>query len=90
MLSLSAQIRKQEILGDVEALKERLNGYLSDKFLKNLLELGINPFNPDGSLKSKNTLSVMIWRYKNKEKWYKTKTMEAQNEYIVNDEQNSI
>lgn len=85
MLSLSAQIRKQETLSDVEGLKQRLNGYLSDKFLNNLLALGINPFNPDGSLKTKNTLSVMIWRYKHKDKWYKTK-----NNGDKNVERNSI
>ena len=80
MLSLSAQIKKQETLSDVEGLKAKLNGRISDKMLGKLLKLGINPFNPDGSLKSKNTLSVMIWRYKNKDKWYKTKSTQMEND----------
>ena len=53
MLSLSAQIKKQETLSDIEGLKAKLNGRISDKMLDKLLKLGINPFNPDGSLKSK-------------------------------------
>lgn len=80
MLSLSAQIKKQETLSDIEGLKAKLNGRISDKMLDKLLKLGINPFNPDGSLKSKNTLSVMIWRYKNKDKWYKTKSTQMEND----------
>ena len=73
MLSIKAQLEKKALLTDMDALKEKVAGRLSDKCLAKLLELGINPFNRDGSLKSKNCISVMMWRYKNKNKWYKTK-----------------
>ncbi len=73
MLSIKAQLEKKALLTDMESLKEKVAGRLSDKCLEKLLELGINPFNRDGSLKSKNCISVMMWRYKNKNKWYKPK-----------------
>jgi hypothetical protein len=73
MLSLKAQLEKKAVLGDMKSLKAKVAGRLSDACLQKAVALGINPFNPDGSLKSKNCISVMIWRYKNKDKWYKTK-----------------
>lgn len=73
MLSIKAQLEKQKTLADFDTLKEKVAGRLSDKRLNQLISMGINPFNRDGSLKTKNCLSVMLWRYKNKNKWYKTK-----------------
>lgn len=73
MLSIKAQLEKQKTLADFDTMKEKVAGRLSDKRLNQLISMGINPFNRDGSLKTKNCLSVMLWRYKNKDKWYKTK-----------------
>lgn len=73
MLSIKAQLEKQKTLADFDTMKEKVAGRLSDKRLNQLISMGINPFNRDGSLKTKNCLSVMLWRYKNKNKWYKTK-----------------
>lgn len=75
MLSIAAQLEKQKLLSDRETLIEKTKGHIKPEFLDKLIELGISPFRKDGTLKTRNCLSVMVWRYTNKDKWYKTKAM---------------
>lgn len=61
----------RQALADIEHLRERTKGYISEEYLEKLVSLGINPLNSDGTLKSRNTLSVMVWRYTDKSRWAK-------------------